>query len=69
MTKVREGRGPARGVLHAPDCEETPEGAWLLDVQRALDVADNPGTQQCTLRGCAQELTPLLNGFDHITDS
>ncbi|WP_411575225.1 DUF6233 domain-containing protein [Streptomyces fradiae] len=69
LAKVREGRGPARGVLHAPDCEEAPEGAPLLDVQRALDVAENPGTQLCTLCGCAQELTPLLSGFDHITGS
>ncbi|GAA0898114.1 MULTISPECIES: DUF6233 domain-containing protein [Streptomyces violaceusniger group] len=69
LAKVREGRGPARGVLHAPDCEEAPEGSPLLDVQRALDVAEKPGTQLCTLCGCAQELTPLLSGFDHITDS
>ncbi|WP_419248476.1 DUF6233 domain-containing protein [Streptomyces virginiae] len=69
LAKVREGRGPACGVLHAPDCEEAPEGAPLLDVQRALDVADNPGTRLCTLCGCAQELTPMLRGFDHIGDS
>ncbi|MFK4213516.1 DUF6233 domain-containing protein [Streptomyces sp. NPDC030920] len=54
LAKVREGRGPARGVLHAPDCGEAPEGAPLLDVQRALDVAENPGTQLCTLCECAQ---------------
>ncbi len=69
LAKVREGRGPARGVLHAPDCEEAPQGAPLLDVQRALDVAENPGTQLCTLCGCAQELTPMLCGFDHIGDA
>jgi hypothetical protein len=69
LAEVREGRGAARGVLHAPDCEEAPEGAPLLDVHRALDVAENPGTQLCTLCGCAQELRPLLSGFDHITDS
>ncbi|MFF5760009.1 DUF6233 domain-containing protein [Streptomyces longwoodensis] len=69
LAKVREGQGPARSVLHAPDCEKAPEGAPLLDVQRALDVAENPGTQLYTLCGCAQELTPLLNGFDHITGS
>ncbi|GAA4659037.1 hypothetical protein GCM10023347_07950 [Streptomyces chumphonensis] len=69
LAKVREARGPARGVLHPPDCEEAPEGAPLLDAQRALDDAENPRTQLCTLCGCAQELTPLLNGFDHITDS
>ncbi|GAA3380969.1 hypothetical protein GCM10020367_70370 [Streptomyces sannanensis] len=69
LAKVREGRGPARGVLHAPDCEEAPQGAPLLSVEQALNVAENPGTQLCTLCGCAQELTPLLSGFDHITDS
>ncbi|MGW7505658.1 DUF6233 domain-containing protein [Streptomyces albidoflavus] len=69
VAKVREGQGLARGVLHAPDCEEAPEGAPLLDVQRALDVAENPRTQLCTLCGCAHELTPLLSGFGHITGS
>ncbi|MFQ6147450.1 DUF6233 domain-containing protein [Streptomyces seoulensis] len=69
LAKVRTGRGPARGVLHAPDCEEAPEGAPLLRVERALDVAESPGTRLCTLCGCAQELTPLLRGFDHIGDS
>ncbi|MEW2709499.1 DUF6233 domain-containing protein [Streptomyces koyangensis] len=68
LAKVREGRG-ARGVLHAPDCEEAPQGAALLPMERALDVAENPGTRLCTLCGCAQELTPLLSGFDHIGDS
>jgi hypothetical protein len=69
LAKAREGRGPARGVLHAPDCEEAPQGAPLLGVEQALNVAENPGTQLCTLCGCAQELTPMLSGFDHITDS
>jgi hypothetical protein len=66
LAKLREGRGPARGVLHAPDCEEAPKDAPLLDWKRALDVAENPATRLC---GCAQELTPLVRGFDHITDS
>lgn len=69
LAKVRSGRGPARGVPHAPECAEAPEGVPLLDVRRALDVAEKPGTQLCTLCGCAQELTPLLSAFDHITDS
>lgn len=58
--------GPARSVLHTPDCEEAPAGAPLLNVDRALDAAEHPGTRLC---GAAQELTPLLHGFDHITDS
>ncbi|MFG2630016.1 DUF6233 domain-containing protein [Streptomyces sp. NPDC048473] len=69
LAKVREGRGPARGVLHAPDCEEAPQGAPLLGVEQALNVAENPGTRLCTLCGCAQELTPLLRGFDQISDA
>ncbi|MFF9453571.1 DUF6233 domain-containing protein [Streptomyces flaveolus] len=69
LAKVREGRGPAQGVLHAPDCEEAPQGAPLLDVEHALNVAGNPGTRLCMLCECAQELTPMLSGFDHITDS
>lgn len=36
-----------------------PRGAPLLDVQRTLDGAENPGTRLCTLCGCAQELTPM----------
>nr|WP_185832375.1 DUF6233 domain-containing protein [Streptomyces sp. WAC 04229] len=69
LAKVREGRGSVRGVLHAPDCEEAPQGAPLLGVEQALNVAENPGTRLCTLCGCAQELTPMLSGFDRITDS
>ncbi|WP_374115765.1 MULTISPECIES: DUF6233 domain-containing protein [Streptomyces] len=68
LAKVREGRG-ARGVLHAPDCEEALQSAALLHMERVLDVTENPGTRLCTLCGCAQELTPLLSGFDHISDS
>ncbi|MFG3467566.1 DUF6233 domain-containing protein [Streptomyces sp. NPDC047853] len=69
LAKEREGRRPARGVLHAPDCEEAPQGAPLLGVEQALNVAEHPGTRLCTLCGCAQELTPMLSGFDHITDA
>lgn len=69
LAKVREGRGPARGVLHAPDCEVAPQGAPLLGLEQALNVAENPGTRLCTLCGCAQELTPMLSGFDHISGS
>ncbi|MFD4612668.1 DUF6233 domain-containing protein [Streptomyces sp. NPDC058440] len=66
--KVREGRGPVRGVLRTPDCEETPQGAPLLDVEHALNVAENSGTRLCALCGRVQELTPMRAGFDHITD-
>ncbi|WP_374106463.1 DUF6233 domain-containing protein [Streptomyces sp. TRM70350] len=56
-------------MLHAPDCEEAPQGAPLLDVEHALNVAENLGTRMWTLCGCAQELTPLLRGLDQISDS
>ncbi|MFE4414611.1 DUF6233 domain-containing protein [Streptomyces sp. NPDC093064] len=69
LAKVREGRGPARGVLHAPDCEEAPRSAPLLDLEHALITAENPATRLFTLCGCALELTPLLRGFDHIAES
>lgn len=69
LQKVRGERGPAQGVLHARDCEEAPKETPLLDWQRALDVAENPATRLCTLCGCAQELTPLLRGFEHINGS
>ncbi|MFB8085933.1 hypothetical protein [Streptomyces sp. NPDC055992] len=59
MAKIREGRGPARGVLHAPDCEEAPEGTPLLDVQRALDVAENRGTQLAPHRHPQHSGSPL----------
>ncbi|MFE7216810.1 DUF6233 domain-containing protein [Streptomyces sp. NPDC001698] len=68
LQKLRGGRGPAGGVLHAPDCEEAPQGAPLLDVEHAQNVAENPATRLCNLCGCAAELTPLLQGFDHISD-
>ncbi|MGW7613493.1 DUF6233 domain-containing protein [Streptomyces sp. NPDC054766] len=66
---MRDGRGPARSVLHVPDCEEAPQGAPLLDVDRAPDAAEHPSTRLCIPCGAARELTLLLRGFDHTTDS
>lgn len=64
-----DGRGgPGRGVLHAPDCDEAPQGAPVLTVERALDAAEKAGVRLCTLCGAAQELEPLLRGFDHGFD-
>ncbi|WP_371674755.1 DUF6233 domain-containing protein (plasmid) [Streptomyces sp. NBC_00289] len=68
LQKLGDGRGPTRSVLHAPDCDDAPAGAPLLDLEQALDAAENPATQLCTRCGCAQELTPVLRGFEHITD-
>jgi hypothetical protein len=68
LQKPRDDHGPGRSVLHTPDCAEAPHGAPLLDLNRALDVAQHPGTRLCVLCGCAQELTSLLKGFDHPGD-
>ncbi|MER6738921.1 DUF6233 domain-containing protein [Streptomyces puniciscabiei] len=69
LQKLGNGRAPAQGVLHARDCEEAPQDAPLLDLDRVLDIAENPATRLCTLCGCVQGLTPLLRGFGHIGDS
>ncbi|MET9914321.1 DUF6233 domain-containing protein [Streptomyces sp. NPDC006476] len=69
LQKLRDDHpGPDRSVLHTPDCEDAPHGAPLLDLNRALDAAQHPGIRLCVLCGCAQELRPLLKGFDHPGD-
>ncbi|WP_176572738.1 DUF6233 domain-containing protein [Streptomyces sp. PVA_94-07] len=60
------GRRPGPAVLHAVDCTEAPQGAPQLSLERALDVAERPGTRLCSLCGAAQELDPVLRGFDQI---
>ncbi|MFD9636913.1 DUF6233 domain-containing protein [Streptomyces violascens] len=62
------GHGPARGVLHAPDCTEAPRDVPTLSLNTALDTAEKPGTRLCTICSAAAELDPLLRGFDHIED-
>lgn len=60
------GRGPGRGgVVHAVDCDEAPAGAPVLTLERALDLAQQPGVRLCSLCGAAAELDPVLKGFDH----
>ncbi|MGW1659174.1 DUF6233 domain-containing protein [Streptomyces atratus] len=59
------GRGPSRGTVHAVDCEEAPAGAPVLNLEKALDAAQHPGTWLCSLCGAAAELDPVLKGFDH----
>ncbi|MFE7442407.1 DUF6233 domain-containing protein [Streptomyces chartreusis] len=61
-------RGPDRGVIHAPDCDEAPQGAPALTVETALDAAEKAGVRLCALCGAASELGPLLRGFDHGSD-
>ncbi|MEV0694065.1 DUF6233 domain-containing protein [Streptomyces sp. NPDC050388] len=57
------GRGPGRGgVVHAIDCEEAPGGAPVLTLERALDVAAQPGVRLCSLCGAAAELDPCSAG-------
>ncbi|WP_405530943.1 hypothetical protein OG426_53375 [Streptomyces canus] len=51
LAKLQDGAGLARPVLHAPDCEEAPHGAPLLDVDRALDAADRPGNRSARRPG------------------
>ncbi|MFF4188179.1 DUF6233 domain-containing protein [Streptomyces sp. NPDC001691] len=65
----QRGRGPAQGVIHAPDCQEAPSGAPRLTLDQALDNAQKPGTRLCSLCGAAGELDPMIRGFDHIDDS
>ncbi|NNN31884.1 hypothetical protein HLK59_16215 [Streptomyces sp. S3(2020)] len=65
LQKLDGRRGPDRGVVHAPDCDEAPQGAPVLTVDQALDAAEKAGVRMCTLCGAAQELEPLLHGFDH----
>ena len=60
------GRRSGGAVLHAVDCTEAPQNAPLLPLERALDVAEQPGTRLCSLCGAAAELDPVLRGFDRI---
>ncbi|GHE15271.1 hypothetical protein GCM10010339_89400 [Streptomyces alanosinicus] len=49
LQKLRAGRGPAGAILHTPDCQDAPQDAPLLDLERALNVAENPATRpRCT---------------------
>nr|WP_257584210.1 DUF6233 domain-containing protein [Streptomyces sp. TLI_146] len=64
LTRLGNGRGPGRAVLHAPDCTEAPTGTPVLSLDQALAQAEKPGVQLCTLCGAAQELDPVLRGFN-----
>jgi hypothetical protein len=54
LAKLRDGRGPARSVLHAPDCEEAPAGAPLLDTTWSARRRSCPGTYPRTRQICAR---------------
>ncbi|MER7514002.1 DUF6233 domain-containing protein [Streptomyces lavendulae] len=60
------GRAADRAVIHAIDCPDAPAGRAALTWDQALDHAARPGIRLCVLCGAAQELTPLLRGFDTI---
>lgn len=68
LQKLSGGHGPGQAVLHARDCDEAPEGAPVLELERALDAAEKAGVRLCALCGAAAELDPVLRGFDHIGD-
>lgn len=55
----------SRTVLHARDCAEAAPPIHVLSLEEALDLAERPATRLCVLCGAAQELEPLLRGFDH----
>ncbi|WP_420711447.1 DUF6233 domain-containing protein [Streptomyces sp. NRRL F-3307] len=54
-----------RSIIHVVDCEEAPAGAPVLALGKALDAAERPGTQLCSLCSAAAELDCVLAGFDH----
>ncbi|MFH8582529.1 DUF6233 domain-containing protein [Streptomyces zaomyceticus] len=61
---VVEGRGRGHNVIHAPDCAEAFKSAAPLSLERALSLAEQPSVRLCSLCGAAQELDPLLHGFE-----
>lgn len=54
-SEVEVGQGPGLGQA-------------LLELERALDAAEKAGVRLCSLCGAAQELEPLLSGFDRGFD-
>lgn len=51
LQKLDGRRRPDRGVLHAPDCDEAPPGAPVLELERALDAAEKAGVRLRSLCG------------------
>ncbi|MFD4320453.1 DUF6233 domain-containing protein [Streptomyces sp. NPDC058548] len=66
---VMQGLERGRGIIHAPDCAEAPQGAVTLSLDRALTLAEQPSVRLCSLCGAAAELTPLLRGFEDGFDT
>ncbi|MFE5550299.1 DUF6233 domain-containing protein [Streptomyces sp. NPDC056534] len=64
LEKLGRRTGRSQAVVHAADCGEAPPNAPRLSLDQALDVAERPGVRLCSLCGAAQELDPVLRGFD-----
>ncbi|MFF5705690.1 hypothetical protein ACFY7H_24880 [Streptomyces sp. NPDC012794] len=63
----KSGSGePGRAVLHAVDRTEAPQGAPLLPLERALDVAEQPGHPAVLPARRSAGTGPVLLGFDSI---
>ncbi|MFD4833232.1 DUF6233 domain-containing protein [Streptomyces uncialis] len=60
LQKTGGRRGPAQPVIHAPDCDEAPDGGQVLGLEAALTAAERAGVRLCALCGAAQELDRLL---------
>ncbi|MFB6528693.1 DUF6233 domain-containing protein [Streptomyces sp. NPDC056399] len=52
------------GSSPGPEGSEAPKGAPRLSLDQALDVAERHGVRLCSLCGAAQELDPVMRGFD-----
>ncbi|MFG3518609.1 DUF6233 domain-containing protein [Streptomyces bobili] len=65
LQKLNGGRDAGRGIIHAVDCEEAPDGAPKLILDKALDAAEHPGTRLCSLCSAAAEPDPVLRCFEH----
>ncbi|MFE6819599.1 DUF6233 domain-containing protein [Streptomyces sp. NPDC057675] len=64
LEKLGGRSGRSQAVVHAADCGEAPRNAPRLTLDQALDAAERPGVRLCSICGAAQELDPVLRGFD-----
>ncbi|MGW4517168.1 hypothetical protein ACWEO4_35495 [Streptomyces sp. NPDC004393] len=68
VVAVQEGGGQGLKVFVGTGQHGAPQGAPVLTVERALDAAEKADVRLCSPCGAAQELEPLLSGFDRITE-
>ncbi|MFE6813538.1 DUF6233 domain-containing protein [Streptomyces sp. NPDC057675] len=64
LEKLGGRTGRSQAVVHAADCGEAPTNAPRLTLDQELDAAARPGVRLCSICGAAQELHPVLRGFD-----